>query len=237
MSKEIREYYNQYSDAYLNEYGPVFQAALFAPDWKDHCEVMMQRGMILPGCSVLDVGCGVGGVMKGLKDNGVKDLLGVTISSRQVELAGQIDPDLDIELSDFMQWEDQGRRFDRIILCESFGYFPEAGKLIEKVRGLLNPGGMIYVKDLCAVPDPDLLQQAGLNELEDLWNYRNYTCGEMTWLWGQAGFSRIGGDDNLWRISDCRGFVNFISGNSDLSRKHFPSVGQVPIKASDFLFI
>ena len=31
--------------------------------------------------------------------------------------------------------------------------------------------------------------------------------------------------------------VRYISGNSDLSRKHFPSVGQVPIKASDFLFI
>ena len=83
----------------------------------------MNRGRILESCSVLDVGCGVGGVMKGLKENGVTDLIGVTISSRQVELAKQLDPDLDIVLSDFMQWEDKGRKCDRIILCESFYIF------------------------------------------------------------------------------------------------------------------
>jgi SAM-dependent methyltransferase len=231
MTDTVAEYYDDYSDVYLGEYGPVFQAALFAPEPPAHCRVMMDRGMILPGHSVLDVGCGVGGVMSGLMANGVTDLTGVTISPRQVELA-----ELSLELADFMQWDDAGRTFDRVILCESFGYFDEPGKLIAKCVGLLNPGGMVYVKDLCSVNDPDLLQQSGLAELRKLWNYENYTAGEMSWLWGQAGMRRIGGDDNLWRISDCSTFVSFISGNSKLSRMHFPTVGQVPIKAADFLF-
>ena len=231
MVMSTAEYYDEYSDVYLSDYGPVFQAAMFAPEPVDHCRVMMGRGLISPGHSVLDVGCGVGGVMNGLKANGVEDLTGVTISKRQVELA-----ELSLELADFMEWDDAGRKFDRLILCESFGYFEEPGKLIAKCVGLLKPGGMIYVKDLCAVNDPDLLQQVGLSELEKLWNYKNYTANEMGWLWAQAGMRRIGGDDNLWRISDCAGFVRFISGNSDLGKMHFPTIGQVPVKASDFLF-
>jgi SAM-dependent methyltransferase len=143
---------------------------------------------------------------------------------------------LKLELADFMEWDDAGRTFDRLILCESFGYFDEPGKLIAKCVKLLNPGGMVYVKDLCAANDPDLLQQVGLAELKKLWNYENYTAAEMSWLWAQAGMRRIGGDDNLWRISDCAGFVQFISGSSELGKMHFPTIGQVPVKASDFLF-
>jgi 2-polyprenyl-3-methyl-5-hydroxy-6-metoxy-1,4-benzoquinol methylase len=225
------EYYDEFSELWGREYGPLMQTALFAKEPKDFASVVMGRGIILPGHSVLDVGCGLGGVMSGLMANGVEDVTGVTISKRQVELA-----ELSLELADFMEWEDRGRRFDRLIFCESFGYFEEPGKLIEKCVGLLMPGGMIYVKDLCAVSDPDLLQQVGLSELEKLWNYKNYTANEMGWLWAQAGMRRIGGDDNLWRISDCAGFVRFISGNSDLGKMHFPTIGQVPVKASDFLF-
>jgi 2-polyprenyl-3-methyl-5-hydroxy-6-metoxy-1,4-benzoquinol methylase len=231
MVMSTAEYYDEYSDVYLSDYGSVFQAALFAEDPVEHCRVMMGRGMILPGHRVLDVGCGVGGVMSGLMANGVEDIVGVTNSVRQVELAK-----VDLELADFMEWEDAGRTFDRVILCESFGYFEEPGKLIAKCVGLLKPGGMIYVKDLCAVSDPDLVQQVGLAELKTLWNYENYTVGEMVWLWAQAGMRRVGGDDNLWRISDCVGFVKFISGDSQLGKMHYPAVGQVPVKASDFLF-
>jgi len=225
------EYYDEFSDAYVEEYGSIIQAAMFAPEPVDHCRVMMGRGLILPGHSVLDVGCGVGGVMSGLMANGVEDVTGVTNSIRQVELA-----ELNLELADFMEWADAGRTFDRLILCEGFGYFAEPGKLIAKCVGLLKPGGMVYVKDLCAASDPDLLQQVGLAELKKLWNYENYTAAEMSWLWAQAGMRRIGGDDNLWRISDCAGFVQFISGSSELGKMHFPTIGQVPVKASDFLF-
>jgi SAM-dependent methyltransferase len=242
---EVAEYYNEFSDAYVKEYGSIFQAALFAVEPQEHCRVMMGRGMIYPGHSVLDVGCGVGGVMVGLKANGVKDVTGVTNSKRQVELS-----ELSLELSDFMEWKDEGRRFDRVIICESFGYFPEPSRFVEKVVGLLKPGGMVYVKDLCAVSDPDLMQQAGLMELRKLWNYENYTVGEMSWFWGTAGLRRIGGDDNLWRFIrpfspedrlkvaevDCGKFMRFISGNSELGKRHFPTVGQVPLKAADFLF-
>jgi 2-polyprenyl-3-methyl-5-hydroxy-6-metoxy-1,4-benzoquinol methylase len=167
------EYYDTVLGCYLGEYGPLLQTAMFAPEPVDHCRVMMGRGLILPGHSVLDVGCGVGGVMSGLMANGVEDVTGVTNSIRQVELA-----ELNLELADFMEWADAGRTFDRVIFCESFGYFEEPGKLIEKCVKLLKDGGMVYVKDLCAVNDPDLLQQTGLSGVGQLWGgYKNYTCG------------------------------------------------------------
>ena len=56
------EYYDKFSDAYLAEYGPVFQSSVFSPNPKDFARVMMDRAIITPQHSVLDVGCGVGGV-------------------------------------------------------------------------------------------------------------------------------------------------------------------------------
>ena len=235
------EYYDKFSDAYLAEYGPVFQSAVFSPNPKDFARVMMDRAIITPQHSVLDVGCGVGGVMSGLVGNGVEDVTGVTISKRQVELA-----ELSLELADFMEWDDAGRNFDRIILCESFGYFPEPGRLIEKVRGLLNPGGMVYVKDVCAVSDPCYMQQYGLEAIGKLWGgYAVYSIEEMLWMWGMR---RIGGGDNLWRETSCSEWVKFAIGESRFSRSHSELLAeagrtqtpiwknQMPIKAADFLF-
>jgi len=246
------QYYDEFSDAYVEEYGSIIQAAMFAVEPVDHCRVMMGRGLILPGHSVLDVGCGVGGVMSGLTENGVEDVTGVTNSRRQVELS-----ELSLELADFMEWDNAGRTFDRVILCESFGYFAEPGELVGKCVGLLKPGGMVYVKDLCAVSDPDLLQQFGLSELGKLWGgYRNYTVTEMVWMWGVAGMRRIGGADNLWRETDIGRFMEFVRGEGDFARAHREKLAefgmeqkpiweemnrklhtsQLPVKASDFLF-
>ena len=91
---EIKDYYDRFSDAYLNEYGSLIQSSLFADKPKDFAQVMMGRAMITPQHSVLDVGCGVGGVMLGLMENGVLDVTGVTISSRQIELGRELDADL-----------------------------------------------------------------------------------------------------------------------------------------------
>ena len=243
---EIKDYYDRFSDAWLNEYGSLIQTSLFADKPKDFAQVMMGRAMITPQHSVLDVGCGVGGVMLGLMENGVLDVTGVTLSSRQIELGRELDADLNIELADFMEWDDRGRKFDRIIFCESFGYFTEPSKLIDKIRGLLAPGGMVYVKDLCAVNDPDLMQQVGLEAIGNLWRWYNiYTTQEMAWMWGMR---RIGGGDNLWRETSCRKFIEFVMGNGSFAKAHGEELanagmkqqpawnGQVPVKTSDFLF-
>jgi SAM-dependent methyltransferase len=244
LKMDIKTYYDGFTDIWVNFYGSLLQTALFAPEPVDHCRVMMGRGLISPGHSVLDVGCGVGGVMSGLMENGVEDVTGVTISPRQVELA-----ELSLELADFMEWDDAGRKFDRLILCESFGYFDEPGKLIEKCVGLLKPGGMIYVKDLCVVNDPDFMQQAGLSAIDSLWlGYNVYSTEEMIWMWGMSGVRRIGGGDNLWREADCGKFIDFVRGESVFAKAHRERLadmgrvqqpiwnGQLPVKASDFLF-
>ncbi len=243
---EVKEYYDKFSDAWLNEYGSLIQTSLFADKPKDFARVMMDRAIITPQHSVLDVGCGVGGVMLGLMENGLLDVTGVTISERQVELARELDADLNVELADFMEWDDRGRKFDRIIFCESFGYFSEPGKLIAKIRGLLKPGGMVYIKDLCAVSDPDLIQQVGLDGIGELWGgYSIYTTQEMAWMWGMR---RIGGGENLWRETSCRKFIDFVMGESSFAKAHREELanmglkqqpawnGQVPVKTSDFLF-
>ena len=48
------EYYDEFSELWGREYGPLMQTALFAKEPKDFAHVVMGRGIILPGHSVLD---------------------------------------------------------------------------------------------------------------------------------------------------------------------------------------
>ena len=228
------DYYDAFSEVYLKEYGSIFQTALFIGD---HCAVTAGRAPLSRGdkYSILDVGCGVGGVMNGLDRLGFSNLPGITNSGKQVELAKKLNPSLNIIQSDFMQWNTD-QQFNSVLLNESFGYFPEPTKLIQRISSVLEFRGLVYLKDLCAVSDPDLLQQSGLAELGVLWNYKYYTTEEIVQLWDRAGYMQLNGSNNLWRISDCSSFVRFINGNPELSKAHFPTIGEVPIKAADFTF-
>ncbi len=230
----VEDYYDTFSEVYLKEYGNIFQTALFHGD---HCAVTAGRVPLCrgDGYPILDVGCGVGGVMNGLYRLGFEELTGITNSGKQVELAKEINPSLNIIHSDFMQWETD-QEFNSVLLNESFGYFSEPTKLIQQVNSVLEFRGLVYLKDICAVSDPDMLQQASLAELEVLWNYKYYSTEEIVRLWDRAGYMQLNGSNNLWRISDCSNFIRFINGNSELSKAHSPSIGQVPIKAADFTF-
>ena len=60
LKMTTEEYYDEFSELWGREYGPLMQTALFAKEPKDFAHVVMGRGIILPGHSVLDVGCGFG---------------------------------------------------------------------------------------------------------------------------------------------------------------------------------
>ena len=53
---DVREYYDTFSEAYLEHYSPVFETAVFSRDPKQFAAVMMERAMISQQHSVLDVG-------------------------------------------------------------------------------------------------------------------------------------------------------------------------------------
>jgi cyclopropane-fatty-acyl-phospholipid synthase len=136
----------QYSCAYFSEPGETLEEAEIAK--KRHIAAKLH--LHKPGLTVLDVGCGWGGMALNLaQDSGAK-VLGVTLSEEQIVIAR--DRAAKARLSDTCQFElvdyrALGGRYDRIV---SVGMFEHVGapyydEFFAKVRDLLADDGVMLL--------------------------------------------------------------------------------------------
>jgi cyclopropane-fatty-acyl-phospholipid synthase len=92
----------------------------------DKMELIAQKLQLKPGMTVLDIGCGWGGLCKYLaKHHGVK-CVGITISEQGVKYAKANADGLSVEYR-LMDYRDLNETFDRVV---SVGMFEHVGKKI-----------------------------------------------------------------------------------------------------------
>ena len=95
--------------------------------------------------SVLDAGCGNGAKLVQLAEEGARSSVGVDIAGRFVEAP----PGVELiagDLSDLSAVPGlAGRRFDRILFLQSFGYAADGVKARETAHGILNEDGFILL--------------------------------------------------------------------------------------------
>ncbi len=104
----------------------------------------LERGM-----RVLDIGCGWGGTAEYIAQRYGCEVVGVTVSERQVEYAQERPSGLPVEIR-YQDYREVSERFDRIV---SVGMFEHVGKrnyrtFMRKTRELLNPGGMMLLQTI-----------------------------------------------------------------------------------------
>jgi len=99
---------------------------------------------------ILDLGCYTGELMKILKDNGYKNLLGVDPSDYAVKVAKDRYGIKVIKASTFDNLSSLGK-FDFIIVNHVMEHIKSLNDFLQKVKSMLNPGGMIYIE----TPDAD----------------------------------------------------------------------------------
>lgn len=107
-----------------------------------------QRGLLgdVTGCSVLDVGCGNGGKLAELIQDGAAGAVGVDISDNFLTAQP---PRLQFIQGDMSELESirelSGRTFDRILFLQSLGYASDPVRTLMSARAMLADDGFMLV--------------------------------------------------------------------------------------------
>lgn len=135
-------------------------------------ELLLEKSQLPCGSRVLDVGCGLGGTSRYLATQRACDVVGVTISGRQVELArklslGEASEDqsadgavialgtgsvhfveLDAEkMGDYFSAPAHEARFDCVWISEALSHLPNKELFFRNAAKLLRPGGRLVIAD------------------------------------------------------------------------------------------
>lgn len=144
----------QYSCAYFERPDMTLEEAQLAK--KRHIAAKLR---IKPGHTVLDIGCGWGGLALYIARTFEADVLGVTLSTEQHQVATEraraqgLDNNVHIELRDY---RDLSERFDRIV---SVGMFEHVGitqyrTFFDKCATLLKPDGVMLLHTIGRTAPP-----------------------------------------------------------------------------------
>jgi SAM-dependent methyltransferase len=125
---------------------------------------------VLPGSRVLEVGCGLGDLLAAL-DGDVR--VGIELSSRMIDLARRRHPELDLRVADVERGHLPEGPFDVIVLSDTIGHFSDIQCALERLRGLLAPGGRIIVTYYNFIWEPILKLAEGLG-LKTPWPEQNW---------------------------------------------------------------
>lgn len=126
-----------YSCGYWKDAGNLEEAQLAKMD------LICQKLMLKPGMSLLDIGCGWGGLAKYAAEKYGVNVLGITISKQQYELAQERCQNFPIEIR-FQDYREVTEKFDRIV---SVGMFEHVGYMnyrvyMQKLHDCLHKGGL-----------------------------------------------------------------------------------------------
>ncbi|MBU3665936.1 MAG: methyltransferase domain-containing protein [Chthoniobacterales bacterium] len=152
--QSVRQYYDAWTDRYLDSFGDVFQAARAERD-EDLIAYFVRMAGIEDGMRVLDAGCGVCGPSIRIAQIADVKIDAVTISPVQADLARQrvresgLSDKIKVHLGDYSELGAMFGHdcFDRIIFLESLCHAKRLGKVAGECRDVLRKGGQVYVKD------------------------------------------------------------------------------------------
>lgn len=122
-------------------------APLWDADMIRHEEVIatiLDNAGIHAGVDVLDVACGTGVLFPDYLSRQVASVTAIDIAPEMVRIAKEKFPQVTVLCGDVTEYEFK-KQFDRIVVYNAFPHFPEPEKLIERLAGLLKPGGILTV--------------------------------------------------------------------------------------------
>ncbi|MDO4321851.1 MAG: class I SAM-dependent methyltransferase [Lachnospiraceae bacterium] len=132
---EQKQYWNSVSEN--KQFTTPFQAEEFSK-------------YIDPSSSILDVGCGYGRTLRELYEMGYRNLIGIDFSEGMIARGKSLYPELDLRVKADDTIALQDHSVDAVILFAVLTCICENEKqkeLIQEIRRVLKPGGILYVND------------------------------------------------------------------------------------------
>jgi SAM-dependent methyltransferase len=108
--------------------------------------VLEREGVELAGRSVLEVGCGYGGVLAGLSERRrLGEAVGIDVDPEMIEAGRRRCPaGVRLEVGDFLRRE-PARSFDVVLLRDVLEHIVDVEGALRRARALLRPQGALYV--------------------------------------------------------------------------------------------
>ncbi|KAM0242104.1 hypothetical protein ACHAP5_007424 [Fusarium lateritium] len=193
LKDRIKLHYDLASDYYLSLWGEHIHHGYWptpeseSTQTKEEAQanliqLLLDTSKLPHNSTVLDVGCGIGGTSRYLASKHGCSVTGITISSKQVEIANRLTKDaaedetsskpssdqgstrlgegrvkfleLDAEkMGDF--FSDQQGSFDAVWISEALSHFPNKALFFENVMKVLKPGGKLVLADWFKAEDLD----------------------------------------------------------------------------------
>ncbi len=153
--EQVRDFYNEYNDKFIQVYGEVIQA--FRTHNVDKLlDYQIESMEMEEGMKMLDAGCGICGPASYFAKNKQVTINAITISDVQVEQAKAliqregVEHLVKVQKGDYHKLPElfPANHFDRIYFLESFGHSFDQKKVLQGAWEVLKPGGVLYIKDL-----------------------------------------------------------------------------------------
>lgn len=136
--------------------------------------------------SVLDAGCGTGGMMAWAQaELGAVSLSGVDVSSDAVRTCAGRDPTWSVQLGSVMDMPLPDARFDLVICNDVIQHLPTDGgdlTALKEIRRVLKPGGLLILRT-------NSRQGMGQDPTAQDHDYKRYVRQEVIDLMAQGGFA------------------------------------------------
>lgn len=119
---------------------------------------MIRLAKVTSGTQILDVACGLGGLIQNLNDAFTDvDLTGINIDVRQLEICQR----LQSTNANALRWQEAdacdlpfaAATFDTVFCIEAMFHFASRERFLDEARRVLKPGGVLVLTDIVLVPD------------------------------------------------------------------------------------
>lgn len=140
--------------------------------------------------SVLDVGCGTGGLLAALKRPRVR-LAGADISPRMIaEAKKRLGKTADLRVADSEKLPWKAGSFDLVVTTDSLHHWPRPLQAFSEMKRVLKKGGHVVVADVTA---PPVLKPVSnwIAQLGKEGDVRVYSAGELELMLREVGFADI----------------------------------------------
>jgi len=110
---------------------------------------------IQPGKNALDLGCGVGGMLRYVARKSGANLTGITLGENEVQQANQLianeglSGQCNVVQGDSQAMPFESESFDAVFAVYALKYYPDLSRVLSEIHRVLKPGGRLVAYRLC----------------------------------------------------------------------------------------